>query len=315
MAVIYGTEGSDTKYGTAANDTIYGWSTGGNANSPSGNDTLYGDSGNDTLYGGTGNDYLDGGNGLGSDNLSGGTGNDRYFVDSTTDTVTEDLNAGTDTVVSYVNFTLGANLETLALRGSNAINGYGNSLNNAIYGNDANNYLSGSDGNDTLIGGNGNDSLVGRDGNDALTGGAGADNFAFNSPTEGIDTITGFNRSEGDKIQVYAGGFGGGLTTTGALSPDQFTIGAATDALDRFIYNSSTGELFFDSDGTGRSLQVQFATLSPGLSLSSSDIYVIGPTLLEWAKVGIVADIGVSSALAIGIGVTNVLAPIPIRFP
>lgn len=269
----------------------------------SGNNTLNGTADNDLIYALAGNDTLNGG--LGSDSMDGGTGNDRYSVDSTSDTVTENLNAGTDRVDSYVSYTLGANLETLTLRGSSAINGDGNSLDNRIEGNADNNdlsgvagddllygksgddSLSGGDGNDYLNGGNGNDFLVGRNGNDALTGGAGADNFAFNSPTEGIDTITGFNSLEGDKIRVYAGGFDGGLTTTGSLSSDHFTIGsAATDESDRFIYNSSTGGLFFDSDGTGSLGQVQFAKLSPGLSLSSSDIYVIELTF-TFSSIGI----------------------------
>lgn len=288
MATTYGDCGNNTLNGTADNDLIYGLA------------------GDDTLKGLSGNDYLDAG--LGNDSMYGGTGNDCYAVDSTTDTITENLNQGTDTVTSTVSWTLGANLENLNLTGSSAIDGYGNSLNNRINGNAGNNYLSGRDGNDTLIGGNGNDYLVGGKGNDALTGGAGADNFAFNSPTEGIDTIKDFNLSEEDKIQVYAGGFGGGLTTTGSLSSSQFTIGsAATDALDRFIYNSSTGGLFFDSDGTGSLGQVQFATLSPGISLSSSDIYVIGPTFADSSQ-------GSASGFAIAL-IDPLLPPIPIRFP
>jgi Ca2+-binding RTX toxin-like protein len=160
------------------------------------------------------------------------------------------------------------------LAGSSDISGYGNSLNNIINGNDANNYLSGRNRNDTLTGNNGNDTLIGGDGSDVLTGGAGADTFAFNFPIEGIDTITGFNGSEGDEIQVSAAGFGGGLTA-GSLSSSEFKIGAAaTNTSHRFIYNSSTGELFFDSDGIGSQEQELFAMLSPGTSLSNSDIFI-----------------------------------------
>ncbi len=74
---------------------------------------------------------------------------------------------------------------------------------------------------------------------------------------------------------ISASGFGGGLTTDG-LSDDMITIGsAAVDANTRFIYDSSTGGLFFDADGTGESKQVQFAVLSPDLNLSSSDFSII----------------------------------------
>ena len=51
---------------------------------------------NSTLDGGNGNDTLNGG--AGADTLIGGDGNDTYIVDNVGDVVTEDANAGTDTV-------------------------------------------------------------------------------------------------------------------------------------------------------------------------------------------------------------------------
>ncbi|WNN91704.1 calcium-binding protein [Gloeocapsopsis dulcis] len=69
-----------------------------------GNDILRGLAGRDRLEGGSGNDTLDGG--VGIDTLVGGTGNDRYIVDNTGDIVTEAANAGIDTVVSSVSYTL-----------------------------------------------------------------------------------------------------------------------------------------------------------------------------------------------------------------
>lgn len=51
---------------------------------------------------------------------------------------------------------------------------------------------------------------------------------------------------------------------------------AAANASDRFIYNQSTGGLFFDSDGTGAAGQVQLAGLSTGLAMTDADIFVIG---------------------------------------
>ena len=60
--------------------------------------------------------------------LQGLGGNDTYQVDNTGDVVDESVagSGGTDTVVSSLTFTLGANLENLTLSGSAAINGTGN---------------------------------------------------------------------------------------------------------------------------------------------------------------------------------------------
>lgn len=118
-------------------------------------------------------------------------------------------------------------------------------------------------------------------GDDKLTGGAGADKFIFNA-NDGIDTITDFSPAD-DTIVVSAdgfgsvpSGFGAGLTPEKAITPQQFTIGAAaTDASDRFIYDRSTGALFFDADGIGSTDQVQIASLSTGLAMNNTDIFVI----------------------------------------
>ncbi|MDB9436854.1 calcium-binding protein [Dolichospermum lemmermannii CS-548] len=155
--IIFGYLGNDIIEGLGGNDTLYG---GYNGNIPSvfntyaddGNDFLYGGSGNDFLYGGSGNDVLDGGADI--DTLIGGTGNDTYIVDSTTDTITENVNEGTDTIQSSVTFSIAnlPNIENLTLTGTAAINGTGNAGNNVIIGNAGNNTLNGGAGNDTLIG-------------------------------------------------------------------------------------------------------------------------------------------------------------------
>ena len=141
----------------------------------SGNDSLYGFGGNDSLYGLAGNDLLDGG--TGNDMMQGGAGNDIYVVDTASDVVMEAASAGTDTVRSSVNYTLGDNVENLTLTGT-ATNGTGNDLDNSILGNSLNNRLSGGAGNDSLIGGSGNDTLQGGLGNDTMDGGLGNDSMA-----------------------------------------------------------------------------------------------------------------------------------------
>lgn len=218
-----------------------------------GDDRLYGGDGNDTLTGGAGNDYLDGGSG--ADRMVGGAGNDTYVVDNPGDTVVEAANGGTDTVISSITYTLGANVENLTLSGSAAINGTGNDADNVIIGNAGNNVLSGGNGNDTLIGGGGNDTLIGGAGNDVLiagtgrdtlTGGTGADRFVFGPGTLGrvmtnTDNITDFSSAEGDKIDL-----------------SQWDANSLTTKKDGFTFIGSkgftrhAGELRVDSIGTTR---------------------------------------------------------------
>jgi Ca2+-binding RTX toxin-like protein len=120
--------------------------------------SLSGNTGNNNLSGGNGNDTLNGG--LGNDTMVGGLGDDTYWVDSSTDVVTELTNEGIDTVTASVSYTLGNYIENLVLSGSGNSDGTGNSVNNVLTGNSGNNLLNGSTGNDTMIGAAGNDTYV-----------------------------------------------------------------------------------------------------------------------------------------------------------
>ncbi|NGN45005.1 hypothetical protein G6N74_28520 [Mesorhizobium sp. CGMCC 1.15528] len=126
--------------------------------------TLVGNSGNNTLNGGTGKDYMDG-----------RVGNDTYVVDAVGDRTIEDPGEGTDTVRSYLSWTIGDNIEQLELLGASNLSGGGNELSNILSGNAGDNSLSGGGGNDEINGGSGADTLSGGDGNDTLNGEAGID--------------------------------------------------------------------------------------------------------------------------------------------
>lgn len=174
---------------------------------------IYGTSANDTLYGSFGDDYI---NGLeGADYMSGGYGNDSYVVDNAADTVYEYYGYGTDTVLSYVNYSLGANVENLAIYGS-ATTASGNSLNNTLWGNSNNNYLYGNEGNDILSdyygagddylsGGSGSDTLYGGVGNDRLLGGASNDTLYGG---DGSDYLDGFSTGTTGELDSLYGGAG-----------------------------------------------------------------------------------------------------------
>jgi Ca2+-binding RTX toxin-like protein len=292
---LNGEAGHDTLNSGAGNDYLYGDIGDDYLDGGTGNDRLNGEAGNDTLNGGDGNDTLNGG--TGDDVMNGGLGTDTYFVDSTLDSIFEDTNAGIDSVNASISWTLGDNLENLTLTGTTAIDGIGNTLNNTIAGNTGANQLFGNEGNDslsgnsgddlldggtgddTMLGGSGNDVLIGNFGNDVLTGSTGADIFVLNSTSQGVDRITDFSTVD-DTLHISAAGFGGGLTAGDFITTDQILIGsgavAANSASQRFIYNTSTGALFFDADGNQTGFgPVQIATLSNKPTIGSNDIFVI----------------------------------------
>ncbi len=163
----------------------------GSAVHGTGNDlanTITGNALANLLEGGGGNDVLNGG--AGADRLIGGAGNDTYYVDHAGDAVVEGANAGTDTVIAVIDYTLPTNVENLTLSGS-ALHGVGNDLANVVTGNELANLLEGGAGNDVLSGGAGADRLIGGAGNDTLTGGAGKDVFVF-AAGFGKDVISDF---------------------------------------------------------------------------------------------------------------------------
>ncbi|WP_194164560.1 cadherin domain-containing protein [Microvirga thermotolerans] len=143
-------------------------------------------------------------------------------------------------------------------------------------------FLRGGSGNDRLNGSIGNDTLSGGVGVDTLNGGAGDDAFRFDvAPTAGNrDIISNFDlktaTTEGDRIELLGTRFTGITSNLVDTLPDgrkmlkasAFVIGAtaaetvATDASHRILYNKTTGEIWYDSDGNGAAAARLIATIS-----------------------------------------------------
>jgi Ca2+-binding RTX toxin-like protein len=223
-----------TLSGTAAID-----GTGNSANNiligNSANNILIGGDGNDTIVGGDGNDTMDGGNGI--DLISYYNAGSAVDINLGIATAQNTLGAGTDTIV---------NIEYLE----------GSRFNDNLIGNASVNMIYGGDGNDSISGGLGNDTLV---------GGNGADTFVFNTAlnaSSNVDTINDFVAVD-DTIQLSNAIFTA-LTSTGTLSAANFVAsatGAAVDSNDYILYNTTTGALYYDADGSGSGAAVEFAVL------------------------------------------------------
>ena len=207
---------------------------------------LTGNSAANTLTGSDGNDTLDGLGG--TDSLVGGLGNDTYVVDVATDVVTEAASAGTDTVQSYVTWTLGANLENLTLMGASAINGTGNTLNNVVTGNSGNNTLDGGTGSDTLVGGAGNDTYVVDVATDVVTENAGegtdtvqsAVAYTLAANVESLTlTGTGAINGTGNALDNVLTGNSGANTLDGGAGNDTLNGGAGIDTMRGGIGNDT----------------------------------------------------------------------------
>jgi len=245
--------------------------------------TIIGNAGANKLTGTAFADVLDGG--AGADTLYGGAGNDTYYVDNAGDKINERAGGGDDTVIASVSFKLGNSVETLTLSGTDDLSGTGANGNNTLNGNSGNNVLDGGKGDDSLNGFDGNDILIGGAGNDTLAGGSGADAFRFTAvpkASNGVDLILDFNSADADRIELAKAVFHGFGSATSQITSEQFWSGAgvnaAHDATDRLIYDTTTGALWFDADGTGKGLAVQIAQLGTAVhpALAFSDLYIVG---------------------------------------
>ena len=96
---------------------------------------------------------------------------------------------------------------------------------------------------------------------------------AVGSRTGNVDKIVDFNVVD-DTIQLENGIFTA-VGAAGVLAAGAYHAGSqAGDASDRVIYNASTGQIFYDADGSGGAAQTLIATITPGIALSAADFVI-----------------------------------------
>jgi Ca2+-binding RTX toxin-like protein len=152
--------------------------------------------------------------------------------------------------------------------------------NDFLAGNDGADSIVGGSGNDTIYGDSGNDWIEGGTGNDFISGGSGQDSIVFREyGAANADAVESF-ASDWDAMRFDSSAFTalGGPGHFGAGDARFFAAAGATgghDADDRLIYNTSTGQLYYDADGAGGADAQLVATLQGAPAIAAPDIWVI----------------------------------------
>ncbi|WP_263405631.1 calcium-binding protein [Chitinimonas arctica] len=267
---LAGGAGNDTIYGLGGNDTLSGDDGDDRLNGGDGDDNLRGGNGNDQLFGEAGNDLLDGGGG--DNTLTGGLGHDFYIVSNGREVIVENANEGSDTVVTGVTHTLGANLENLTLApGTAAINGTGNALNNVLTGNNGANRLDGGLGSDTY----------------ALAKGGGADVIRdFDTTANNVDAIQ-FKDVKSTEISAVQKVGVNLVLKYGAT--DQVTVENYFDATNALAYRIE--QFKFSDNVVWNNTQIQAkvvtAKLQADLAQGSADIVLPRPPMVARQSISV----------------------------
>jgi Ca2+-binding RTX toxin-like protein len=149
-----------------------------------------------------------------------------------------------------------------------------------IQGTTGNDSLVGGTGNDTIYGNAGNDTIEGKGGNDSVSGGGGQDVYVFHEyGAANADTVANFD-TNWDALRFDSSAFtalGGAGHFAAGDARFYGAAGATTahDADDRFVYNTSTGQLYYDADGAGGADAQLVATLQGTPTVAAGDFWVI----------------------------------------
>ncbi len=281
-----GGSGADTLIGGLFADTLVGGAGNDSLGGGNGDDLIEAGSGADTVSGGAGNDTVSSFN-LGAHRLSGDAGAaDRLLLGRFAEAQGFALDLtlagaqtlpGGDTILGFESgdITGGQGADTLA----------GGGLDDRLAGSAGDDRLAGGAGNDSLLGDAGADSLSGGDGADTLLGGseadtleggAGADAFRFTSlASAGLDVV--LDVAAEDAVRVLRSQFSTGLTigVTPALVSGADPLPGGPGPV--FLFDTDTGDLAFDADGSGAGVAVAFVRLLSGgvpATLSAAQIVV-----------------------------------------
>jgi Ca2+-binding RTX toxin-like protein len=304
-----GGPGAPTLNGLGGDDTLVGSNGFDVLNGGDGNDSLNGNGGNDSVSGEAGNDTLESTTGAGeTDTLDGGLGDDLFVVAGAGTAVLRDA-GGVDTVRAVdMSWTLGTGFENLILALSPTVeaspDGIGNELDNVIdaSGIERAGTLDGRAGDDTIFGagistvqifgGDGNDTIH-SEGGGRMSGGAGNDVLDAISPvrgwTYGFDVAPGAANSDvitnfqSDIIELDGNAYANAGPSGRFASGDARFFAApganaGHDADDRVVYNTSTGDLWYDADGNGTGAAQLIATLSGAPALAATNISIVNGT-------------------------------------
>ena len=304
-----GGDGDDLLVGNDANNVLDGGGGDDGISGGIGNDTLIGGAGDDMLDGGPGTDTLTGG--AGDDAYVVDSAGDTVIesADAGTDTVTSKMSWVLQPNVENLVLAGTKKMNGTGNDGDNQITG--NSGKNALAGGPGNDSLAGGSGNDTLNGGEANDTLSGDDGKDVLDGGPGNDALHGG---DGVDTLSGGDGDDtlysgagadtvsggvGHDVFVFDNPAGGGTDKISDFSAldDEFAFDdavfhslaggidagnlvfavkpAAQDADDYLLFDTKSGKLYYDDDGSGSHAAVLLATVKGTLAGLDADNFTL----------------------------------------
>ncbi|HWI08560.1 MAG TPA: calcium-binding protein, partial [Solirubrobacteraceae bacterium] len=289
LALLPGTDGSDTLTGTPGPDRMEGMAGADYlrgargrdvVNGATGDDRLSGGAASDTVDGGEGDDFLAGGAGddklfaaAGHDGADGGTGNDTIEGGDGDDSL--DGGDGDDTILGgpgddrIVEKGFGNDKRLNGGPGDDRIEG-GRGSDRIIEGEDGDDQLFGGPGKETISGGRGNDvvdggraadDLRGDEGDDDLRGDAGDDELDGADGADELDGGSGADRLTGDAGDDMITGGPGADVVAGGDGDD--AIRAADDSADTVDCGDGNDTVFVEADTPQRDRLISCETVIP----------------------------------------------------